>query len=106
VLHGRAVGLKEVNKFMDGKDHRGRPSGNGVPRTRRLVLDAVKDRGRMIKLSKTQRKALLSAFLVIAMVVLLFGIFSQLQSPSTSDVPSGETSINYTTFLNQVDTGC
>lgn len=98
-------GLKEVNKFMDGKGHSGRPSGNGAPRTRRLILDVVKDRRRIIKLFKTHRKALLSAFLVVAMVVLLFGIFSQLQSPSTSDVPSGETSINYTTFLNQVNTG-
>jgi len=88
---------------MDGKGHGGRPSGNGGPRKRHLVPDAVIDRRRIIKLFKTHKKALLSGFLIAAIIALLFGIASQLQSPSTSNVPSGETSINYSAFLNQVN---
>ena len=88
---------------MDGKGHNGRLSDNGGPRRRHWVLDAVIDRRRIIKLFKTHKKALLSGFLVAAIIALLFGIASQLQSPSTSNVPSGETSINYSAFLNQVN---
>jgi cell division protease FtsH len=39
------------------------------------------------------------------MVLLLFGIVSQFQGPSTDDVPSGETAVNYSAFLDQVNTG-
>ncbi|MBA2286037.1 MAG: ATP-dependent metallopeptidase FtsH/Yme1/Tma family protein [Ktedonobacteraceae bacterium] len=50
----------------------------------------------------THKKSLFTAGLLTAMMVLLFGIFSQFQAPPTSPPPGGVTSIDYTTFVNQV----
>src|SRR5579883_3363307 len=90
---------------MDGKGQSGRSSGNGWSRKRNSIWDTVKDRRRIIKFFNTHRSILVSGFFVVAIVVLLFGIFSQFPSPSTEDVPSGETTINYSTFLDQVNAG-
>ncbi len=88
-----------------GKGQSGRPSGNGGSRKRGFALDSVKDRKSIVKFFKTYKSILISGFLGMLMVVLLFGIFSQFQPPSTSEVPGGETAINYSTFLNQVNSG-
>ncbi|HEX7733381.1 MAG TPA: ATP-dependent zinc metalloprotease FtsH [Ktedonobacteraceae bacterium] len=91
---------------MDGKGQSGGPGENGQPRKRRKsVLNGVKGQRRIITFCKTHRSALLRGFLVAAIVALLFGIFLQFQGPAGDDVPSGETSINYSVFLNQVNSG-
>lgn len=90
---------------MDGKGHSGRPSGDGQSRKQKSVLNGVKGQRRIITFCKTHRSVLASGFCLIAIVILLIGIFAQLQGPATDDVPSGETSINYSVFLNQVNAG-
>jgi len=50
-------------------------------------------------------KRFFTCFLLIAAVVLLFGIFSQFQPPVTNSTPNGVTVINYSTFVEQVKAG-
>ena len=90
---------------MDGKGHGSRPSGDGRTRKRWFALNSVKDQRRIITFCKTQRSALLSGFFIVAIVALLIGIFAQFQGPTANDAPTGETSINYSVFLNQVNAG-
>jgi ATP-dependent metalloprotease FtsH len=90
---------------MDGKGHNSRPSGHGRARKSRSLLNGVKGQRRIITFCKTHRSALFSGFFVVAIVVLLIGIFAQFQAPAANDVPNGETSINYSAFLNQVNSG-
>ncbi|HEY3992786.1 MAG TPA: ATP-dependent metallopeptidase FtsH/Yme1/Tma family protein, partial [Ktedonobacteraceae bacterium] len=90
---------------MDGKGQGSRPSGNGQARKRSFVFNNVKDQRRIITFCKTHRSALLSGSLIVAIVALLIGIFAQFQGPVANDAPTGETSINYSVFLNQVNSG-
>lgn len=90
---------------MDGKGQSDRPSENGRLRKQKSVLNRVKGQRRIITFCKTHRSALLSGFFLVAIVVLLIGIVAQFQGPATDDVPNGETAINYSVFLNQVNTG-
>ncbi|MDQ2713639.1 MAG: ATP-dependent zinc metalloprotease FtsH [Chloroflexota bacterium] len=60
------------------------------------------ERQRIGTFLSTHKKSLFTAGLLTAMVVLLFGIFSQFQAPSTSPPPAGVTSIDYSTFVSQV----
>ena len=90
---------------MDGKDHSGRPSGDGRLRKWKSVLNGVKGQRRIITFCKTHRSALLSGFFIVTIVLLLIGIFVQFQGPTVDDVPTGETPINYGAFLNQVNAG-
>lgn len=96
-------GAKEVNIYMDGKGNR-RPAGNGRMR-KRSILNALKSRKQFVNFLKTHKSTLTAGFLITVMVVLLFGIFSQFQAPANDDVPAGETSIPYSTLLNQVNSG-
>ncbi len=43
--------------------------------------------------------------MLLLVVVLLFGIFSQFQPPSTNTTPNGVTAIDYSTFIQQVKSG-
>lgn len=90
---------------MDGKGHNGRSSGHGWSRKRKSVSNNVKGQRRIVTFCKTHRSVLLSGFLIVTIVTLLIGIFVQLQGPAEDDVPGGETSINYSAFLNQVNAG-
>jgi ATP-dependent metalloprotease FtsH len=54
---------------------------------------------------QTNKNTLITTFMLLVLVVLLFGVFSQFQPPSTSTAPSGETPIDYSTFVTQVKTG-
>lgn len=83
---------------MDGKGSRGTSSGDG--RRRRKIV-AYKRRT-LTQFVKEHRQAILAGFLVVTLVVLLFGVFSQFQSPTFSSVPGGETSVDYSAFLAQV----
>ena len=57
------------------------------------------------KFLKTHTQTFFTCFLLIAAVVLLFGIFSQFQPPVTNSTPNGVTVINYSTFVEQVKAG-
>jgi len=50
----------------------------------------------------TQKQSLLTGFLLIVAVMLLFGIFSQFQPPRTSIPPDGVPVLDYRTFIEQV----
>jgi ATP-dependent metalloprotease FtsH len=99
MLYKQVLGVKEGNLYMDDKDG-SRPSQNNRPR--KFVPGNVKNRKKIVKFLKTHRSALTASLLTIAIVILLFGIFSLLPPLSVSDVPAGETAINYSTFLTQV----
>ena len=57
------------------------------------------------KYIQTHRRAFFTGTLVLLAVVLLFGIVSQFSPPVTNTVPNGETSIGYSTFITQVQSG-
>ncbi len=55
----------------------------------------------------SHKSSLLTGTLLFLLVALLFGVFSQFQPPvtNTSMAPSGVTTIDYSTFVNQVKAG-
>lgn len=59
----------------------------------------------ILKFLATYKNTLFSCCLLLLMVVLLFGIFSQLQAPTTSTVPVGATVVDYSAFIQQVKAG-
>ena len=54
---------------------------------------------------RTHKQSLLASMLLFVLLVLLFGIFSQLPSPVMDNPPSGVTVVNYSTFVQQVKAG-
>lgn len=90
---------------MDGKGHDDRPVGNGRSRKQKVVRNTLSDRRRFITFFTSHKGVLASGFLVVALVLLLFGIASQFQGPPAEDVPNGETAITYSAFLHQVHAG-
>lgn len=46
-----------------------------------------------------------TGFLLLSLLVLLFGIAGQMQPPVANDVPSGETVISYSSFIQDVQAG-
>ena len=57
------------------------------------------------KFVQTHKNAVLTCVLLTLLVVLLFGILSQLQIPTTSSAPDGATTVNYSTLMEQVQSG-
>ncbi len=57
------------------------------------------------KLLQTHKSAFLTSFMLLLLLVLLFGIASQLRPPVINSAPNGETVIDYSTFINQVEAG-
>ncbi|MBV8694848.1 MAG: ATP-dependent zinc metalloprotease FtsH [Ktedonobacteraceae bacterium] len=57
------------------------------------------------KFLTTQRGVLFTGVLLLLLVVLLFGIASQLRPPAVSSAPSGMTAIDYSTLVRQVRDG-
>ena len=86
---------------MDGKGGRGHSSRDGRKRQKTVV----KNKRSFAHYLKTHIQAILAGGLVLTMVVLLFGVFSHFQGPATNTPPSGETVIDYSSFLTQVKTG-
>ena len=62
-------------------------------------------RGNVVKFLSTHRQSLMTAILLLTALMLLVGIFSQLQPPQTNTPPSGFTVINYSTLLQQLKSG-
>src|SRR5437868_8922468 len=85
---------------MDGKGSRGLSSGD-----ERRHDTFMKNGRKVIHYLRTHIQALLASILVIGLVALLFGVFSQFQAPVISTPPAGETSIGYSTFVAQVRSG-
>ncbi|MGH2498110.1 MAG: ATP-dependent zinc metalloprotease FtsH [Ktedonobacteraceae bacterium] len=86
---------------MDGKGGRGRSSGDA----RRRQKTGVKNVRTIAHYLKTHIQALLAGGLVITLIVLLFGVFSNFQGPVLSTPPTGETVLDYSSFLAQVKAG-
>jgi ATP-dependent metalloprotease FtsH len=86
---------------MDGKGSRGLSSWDDQPRQRKVFKFAKK----FSKYLTTHKQSVLAGILLIGLVVLLFGVFSQFQAPTTSTPPSGETAVDYSTFVQQVKAG-
>jgi len=86
---------------MDGKGSRGLSSGDEWRRHDTFMKNGRK----VIHYLRTHIQALLASILVIGLVALLFGVFSQFQAPVISTPPAGETSIGYSTFVAQVRSG-
>jgi ATP-dependent metalloprotease FtsH len=86
---------------MDGKGGRVRSSGDG----RRRQKTGVKNTRNIAHYLKTHIQVLMAGGLVIALIVLLFGVFSNFQSPVLNAPPAGEKVITYSSFLTQVKTG-
>src|SRR6266567_5129350 len=58
------------------------------------------------KFLQNHKNSLLTCFMLLLLVVLLFGVFSQLQPPAPmTSVPAGETAADYSTFIRQVNNG-
>ncbi|HEY5003210.1 MAG TPA: ATP-dependent metallopeptidase FtsH/Yme1/Tma family protein, partial [Ktedonobacteraceae bacterium] len=62
-------------------------------------------RGKAWKFLKAQKSTLFTGAMLLLVVVLLFGVFSQFQPPATNTTPSGVTAIDYSTFIQQVKAG-
>src|SRR5260221_11450616 len=86
---------------MDGKDSRGLSSENDRQRQHKLLKLGKK----CAKYLVTHKQSLLAVILLTGLVVLLFGVFSQLQVPSTNAPPSGTTAVDYSTLVTQVKAG-
>jgi ATP-dependent metalloprotease FtsH len=67
----------------------------------------VQSYGRKIwKLLKDHKNAVFTCSLLLILVILLFAVFSELQPPApVTSAPSGETAIDYSTFVKQVTSG-
>jgi|SRR5450755_317639 ATP-dependent metalloprotease FtsH len=57
------------------------------------------------KFVQAQKNTLLTCAMLLLSIGLLFGIFSQLQPPTTNTTPGGVTAIDYSTFVQQVKAG-
>jgi ATP-dependent metalloprotease FtsH len=64
--------------------------------------DTKSYRSTVARFFRTHRQFLLASMLLCVLLVLLFGIFSQLPSPVMDNPPSGVTVVNYGTFVQQV----
>jgi ATP-dependent metalloprotease FtsH len=83
---------------MDGNGSRDLSSGNDRQRRH----DIFKFGKKCSKFLATHKQLLLAGILLTGMIVLLFGIFSRFQAPSTSTPPSGVTVVDYSTLVAQV----
>jgi ATP-dependent metalloprotease FtsH len=74
--------------------------------TKRRRSQAVKTYGQKVqKFLQTQKNTLLTGFLLLISVVLLFALFGQLPPPALNSTPNGMTQIDYSAFVTQVKVG-
>ena len=83
---------------MDDKGSRDLLSGND----RQRQHDVFKFGKKCSKFLATHKQSLLAGILLAGMIVLLFGIFSRFQAPSTNTPPAGVTVVDYSTLVAQV----
>ena len=63
--------------------------------------DITSYRSAVSKFLREHKQSLLTGMLLFVLLVLLFGIFGQLQVPTTDNPPSGVTVVNYSIFVEQ-----
>jgi cell division protease FtsH len=90
---------------MDGKGSRDQLSGRGRRQYTFKKIGKNVTKTQILKFLSTHKQALFAGILLTALIVLLFGVFSQFQAPATSATPSGETVVEYSTFISQVKAG-
>jgi ATP-dependent metalloprotease FtsH len=86
---------------MDGNSDRRSP----LDAHRRRVQKVWKTKRTIVKFLTTHKRPLFTVILLGAMMVLLFGIASQLQAPPSDATPNGVTAIDYSAFIAQVKAG-
>ncbi len=86
---------------MDDKTSRRDKSGV-YERRRKQVISSGRKVWQMLR---THRTVLVTCILLCAFVVLLFAVLSQLPGTTTNAAPAGVTSVNYSTFVGQVNNG-
>jgi ATP-dependent metalloprotease FtsH len=86
---------------MDDKASRREKSEEQDPRRKQVRSY----RQKVWKFLQTNKNTLFTSFMLLMVVVLLFGIFSQLKPPTVNTTPSDETTISYSSFVQQVDAG-
>ena len=59
----------------------------------------------ILKFFRVYRRNILTSILLIALLILLFGIALRLPVPLTNNMPQGVTAVKYSTFLDQVKAG-
>ena len=83
---------------MDSKsDHRWKLEGPW-----RRHQNTTSYRSAVARFLRTHKQSLLTGMLLFVLLVLLFGIFSQVPTPVMDNPPSGVTVVNYSTFVQQV----
>jgi ATP-dependent metalloprotease FtsH len=90
---------------MDGKGSRDQLSEHGRRQNTFKKTGKNVTKSQILKFLRTYKQAFFAGILLTAILVLLFGVFSQFQAPATSMPPSGVTSVNYSTFVSQVKVG-
>ena len=90
---------------MDGKGSRDQLSEHGRRQHTFQKIRKNVTKTQILKFLSTHKQALFAGILLTALIVLLFGVFSQFQAPATSTAPSGETVVGYSTFISQVKAG-
>jgi ATP-dependent metalloprotease FtsH len=90
---------------MDGKGSRDQISEHGRRQNPLKKTGKNVTKSQIWKFLGTHRQALFAGILLTALLVLLFGVFSQFSAPATSAPPSGVTVVDYSTFVSQVKAG-
>lgn len=88
---------------MDENKNRKRKSA--MKRSTRQSASLQQSSRKFLKLLSTYRTTIGTSILLLLVVGLLFGIFSQLHAPTANSAQSGVTTIDYSTFVQQVKTG-
>lgn len=89
---------------MDNSTNRKQKSEASKQSNRRPTGSKSKSR-KLLKFLSNQYTTMITCVLLLLVVGLLFGIASQLRAPSTHAAPNGVTTLDYSTFLQQVKTG-
>src|SRR5947209_12628112 len=86
---------------MDDTSRRRRKSG--MHGWRRIVQ--AKTYKNVGKLLIEHKQSVFTSFLLLTLLVLLFGVFSQFRVPAANNAPAGSKIISYSTFVQQVKAG-
>ena len=86
-------------------ENRTRKGKSSVKRFTRQFISLRQSSRKFLKFFATHRTIISTGILLTLAVGLLFGIFSQLHAPNVNGAPNGVTTIDYSTFVQQVKTG-
>ncbi len=90
---------------MDGKESRDHLPEHGQRQRTFKKTGKKVTKSQILKFLSTYKQVLFAGILLTAIVVLLFGVFSQFQAPAANTTPSGVTAVDYSTFVSQVKAG-